>query len=73
MVIVFCQSVSTRRLLASLNVVKPFRGGGNGLVWKSCNFAASKSQTIKFLEKIGCYQTFASKLAGLYVASILVK
>ena len=48
-------------------------GGGNGLVWKSCNFAASKSQTNKFLEKIGCYQTFASKLAGLYVASILVK
>lgn len=48
-------------------------GGGNGLVWKSCNFAASKSQTNKFLEKIGCYQTFASKLAELYVASILVK
>lgn len=72
MVIVFCQSASTRRLLASLNVIKPFRGG-NGLVWKSCNFAASKSQTNKFLEKIGCYQTFASKLAGLYVASILVK
>ena len=32
-----------------------------------------KKSKHKFLEEIGCYQSFVSKFAELYVATILVK